>query len=129
MGRGDQPATGPVSRGGLLRAFVDVINTMSDRNPAFDGAEFEEWGNPKLPDQYQWLRAYCPYTNLERKHYPAILVRTSFNDSQVMYWEPAKYVARLRTMNRTPTRCYSTSTWRPGMGVLGPIRQIQRDRV
>jgi oligopeptidase B len=78
--------------------FVDVINTMSDESLPLTIAEFEEWGNPKLPDQYQWLRAYCPYTNLERKSYPAILVRTSFNDSQVMYWEPAKYVARLRAL-------------------------------
>ena len=60
--------------------------------------EFEEWGNPAIEEQYRWMRAYCPYTNLEPGAYPAILVRTSFNDSQVMYWEPAKYVARLRTL-------------------------------
>lgn len=78
--------------------FVDVINSMSDESLPLTVTEFEEWGNPKIPEQYQWLRRYCPYTNLERKAYPAMLVRTSFNDSQVMYWEPAKYVARLRTL-------------------------------
>ena len=62
--------------------------------------EFEEWGNPAIEEQYRWMRAYCPYTNLEPGAYPAILVRTSFNDSQVMYWEPAKYVSR--TLDRRP---------------------------
>jgi oligopeptidase B len=60
--------------------------------------EYEEWGNPADPEQYAWIRPYCPYTNLARRDYPAMLVRTSLNDSQVMYWEPAKYVARLRTL-------------------------------
>jgi len=81
-----------------LVPFVDVINTMSDETLPLTVAEFEEWGNPKVPEQYGWLRRYCPYTNLEPKAYPAILVRTSFHDSQVMYWEPAKYVARLRSL-------------------------------
>jgi oligopeptidase B len=82
--------------------FVDVINTMSDESLPLTVEEFEEWGNPKVAAQYAWLRAYCPYTNLERKAYPAILVKTSLNDSQVMYWEPAKYVARLRTLKTDP---------------------------
>ena len=78
--------------------FVDVLNTMSDKSLPLTVAEFEEWGNPDVPEQYSWLRRYCPYTNLEAKAYPAMLVRTSFHDSQVMYWEPAKYVARLRAL-------------------------------
>ena len=61
--------------------------------------EFEEWGNPTLPDDYRRIRAYCPYTNLSRRRYPALLVKTSLHDSQVMYWEAAKYVARLRALN------------------------------
>jgi oligopeptidase B len=60
--------------------------------------EFEEWGNPKVEADYFYMKSYCPCTNLERKAYPAMLVKTSLNDSQVMYWEPAKYVARLRTL-------------------------------
>ncbi len=78
--------------------FVDVINTMLDDSLPLTVGEYEEWGNPKLPEQYAWIRPYCPYTNLSRKAYPAMLVRTSLNDSQVMYWEPAKYVARIRTL-------------------------------
>ena len=78
--------------------FVDVINTMLDESLPLTVGEFEEWGNPKKKDEYDYLRAYCPYTNLARKAYPSMLVKTSFNDSQVMYWEPAKYVAKLRTL-------------------------------
>ena len=78
--------------------FVDVINTMSDPSLPLTVGEYEEWGNPGLAEQYAWLREYCPYTNLARRGYPAILVRTSLHDSQVMFWEPAKYVARLRTL-------------------------------
>jgi oligopeptidase B len=78
--------------------FVDVINTMLDESLPLTVAEFEEWGNPKQQDDYIYIRSYCPYTNLERKAYPAMLVKTAFNDSQVMYWEPAKYVAKLRKL-------------------------------
>ena len=79
--------------------FVDVINTMLDESLPLTVGEFEEWGNPKLPEQYACMKSYCPYTNLAARDYPAILVRTSYNDSQVMYWEPAKWVAKLRTVN------------------------------
>jgi oligopeptidase B len=78
--------------------FVDVLNSMSDPSLPLTVGEYEEWGNPGLAEQYRWLRAYCPYSNLARCDYPALLVRTSLNDSQVMYWESAKYVARLRTL-------------------------------
>ena len=78
--------------------FVDVINTMLDDSLPLTVGEFEEWGNPEIPEQYAWMRAYSPYENLSARSYPAMLVRTSFWDSQVMYWEPAKYVARLRTL-------------------------------
>ena len=78
--------------------FVDVINTMLDETLPLTVGEFEEWGNPKKPDEYAWIKQYDPYTNIGRKDYPAILVKTSFNDSQVMYHEPAKYVSRMRTM-------------------------------
>ncbi len=80
--------------------FVDVINTMSDPTLPLTVGEYEEWGNPGIEDQYRWMRAYCPYTNLKPGAFPAMLVRTAFNDSQVMYWEPAKYLARLRTLKQ-----------------------------
>ena len=76
--------------------FVDVINTMLDESVPLTVAEFEEWGNPKVAEQYRYMRSYSPYDNIEAKAYPTMLVKTSYNDSQVMYWEPAKYVARLR---------------------------------
>ena len=82
--------------------FVDVLNTMSDPSLPLTVGEYEEWGNPSLQEQYAWLRAYCPYSNLARGAYPAMLVRTSLHDSQVMFWEPAKYVARLRTLKTDP---------------------------
>jgi oligopeptidase B len=76
--------------------FVDVLNTMLDETLPLTVGEFEEWGNPKIKEQYDYMKTYSPYDNIEAKAYPAILVKTSFDDSQVMYWEPAKYVAKLR---------------------------------
>ncbi len=81
-----------------LFPFVDVINTMLDSSLPLTVEEFEEWGNPQNKQDYDYIRTYSPYDNLTRKAYPTMLVRTSYNDSQVMYWEPAKYVAKLRTM-------------------------------
>ncbi len=78
--------------------FVDVINSMYDETLPLTVGEFEEWGNPKIKEQYEYMKSYSPYDNLEAKAYPAMLVKTSFDDSQVMYWEPAKYVAKLRTL-------------------------------
>src|SRR5437868_14505821 len=72
--------------------FVDVVNTMLDESLPLTVGEFEEWGNPKKKDEYDYIKTYCPYTNLVAGDRPALLVKTSFHDSQVMYWEPAKYV-------------------------------------
>ena len=78
--------------------FVDVINTMLDESLPLTVGEFEEWGNPKEHPFYERMKTYCPYTNLAARRYPSILIRTSLHDSQVMYWEPAKYVAKLRAL-------------------------------
>lgn len=78
--------------------FVDVLNTMSDATLPLTVGEYEEWGNPEIAEQFGWMRSYDPYTNLKAGPFSPMLVRTSLNDSQVMYWEPAKYVARLRTL-------------------------------
>ncbi len=77
--------------------FVDVVNTMLDGSLPLTVVEWEEWGNPKLPEQYAWLRSYAPYENLEEAEYPALLVTAGLNDPRVSYWEPAKWVAKLRT--------------------------------
>jgi len=79
--------------------FVDVINTMLDESLPLTVGEFEEWGNPKLDADFAVMRTYSPYDNLAARAYPAMLVKTSLNDSQVGFWEPAKYVARLRTLD------------------------------
>jgi oligopeptidase B len=78
--------------------FVDVLNTMLDASLPLTVGEYEEWGNPLKDDDYFYMKSYCPYTNLAAKKYPTMLVKTALNDSQVMYWEPAKYVAKLRTL-------------------------------
>jgi len=77
--------------------FVDVMNTMMDASLPLTVGEYLEWGNPNEKAAFDYMRSYSPYDNLAKKAYPAILVTSSFNDSQVMYWEPAKYVAKLRT--------------------------------
>lgn len=78
--------------------FVDVINSMMDASLPLTVGEYLEWGNPNEKPAYDYMRTYSPYENLDRRAYPAMLVTSSLNDSQVMYWEPAKYVARLRTL-------------------------------
>src|SRR5438445_202854 len=96
--------------------FVDVINTMLDPTLPLTVGEYEEWGNPQIKEHYDSMKTYCPYTNLEAKGYPSLLVKTSFNDSQVMYWEPAKYVARLRTLKADRNPLLSKTNMGAGHG-------------
>jgi oligopeptidase B len=78
--------------------FVDVMNTMLDASLPLTVPEYEEWGNPNEETYFKYMLSYSPYDNLKAASYPAMLVKTSLFDSQVMYWEPAKYVAKLRTL-------------------------------
>ena len=78
--------------------FVDVMNTMLDASLPLTVPEYEEWGDPNQAEYFHYMLSYSPYDNLKAGSYPAILVKTSLHDSQVMYWEPAKYVAKLRTL-------------------------------
>jgi oligopeptidase B len=78
--------------------FVDVINTMLDATIPLTTQEYIEWGNPNEKEAYFYMKSYDPYSNVQKKAYPAMLVRASLNDSQVGYWEAAKWVARLRAM-------------------------------
>ncbi len=83
--------------------FVDVMNTMLDASLPLTVGEYEEWGNPNEPEDFAYMLSYSPYENLDRLNsgaVPAMLVKTSLNDSQVMYWEPAKYVAKLRSLKQ-----------------------------
>ncbi len=83
---------------GIIAAvpFVDVVNTMLDESIPLTTNEFDEWGNPKNKEAYDYIKSYSPYENVEAKAYPHILVVTGLHDSQVQYFEPAKWVARLR---------------------------------
>ena len=76
--------------------FVDVINTMEDESIPLTTFEWKEWGNPNIKEEYDYMLSYSPYDNVENKAYPNLLVTTGLHDSQVQYWEPAKWVAKLR---------------------------------
>ncbi|MCD4679471.1 MAG: S9 family peptidase [Bacteroidales bacterium] len=78
--------------------FVDVVTTMLDESIPLTTGEFDEWGNPNDKEYYDYMLSYSPYDNVEAKDYPALLVTTGLHDSQVQYWEPAKWVAKLREM-------------------------------
>ena len=78
--------------------FLDVVTTMLDETIPLTTGEFDEWGNPKNKAYYDYMLSYSPYDNIEAKDYPNILITSGFHDSQVQYWEPTKYVAKMRTM-------------------------------
>jgi oligopeptidase B len=85
---------------GVLAAvpFVDVVSTMMDETIPLTTGEFDEWGNPKDSIYYEYIKSYSPYDNVEAKDYPNLLITTGYWDSQVQYWEPAKWIAKLRDM-------------------------------
>ena len=81
--------------------FVDALNTMLDDSLPLTPIEWPEWGNPiEDRDVFEYIRSYSPYDQLEEREYPPILVTAGLNDPRVTYWEPAKYVAKLRTLKR-----------------------------
>ena len=78
--------------------FVDVVTTMLDETIPLTTFEFDEWGNPKIKEYYDYMKSYSPYDNVEAKAYPNMLITTGYWDSQVQYWEPAKWIAKLREL-------------------------------
>lgn len=96
--------------------FVDVMNTMLDASLPLTVPEYEEWGNPNEETYFQYMLSYSPYDNLKPASYPAILVKTSLHDSQVMYWEPAKYVAKLRTLKQDANPLLLVTNMKAGHG-------------
>ncbi|WP_233164250.1 S9 family peptidase [Snuella sedimenti] len=80
--------------------FVDVVTTMLDDSIPLTTGEYDEWGNPNQQEYYDYMKSYSPYDNIEPKHYPHMLVTTGLHDSQVQYWEPAKWVAKLRELKK-----------------------------
>ncbi|HPQ20868.1 MAG TPA: S9 family peptidase [Saprospiraceae bacterium] len=90
----------PKMWGGIVAAvpFVDVVTTMLDESIPLTTGEYDEWGNPNQEDYYTYMKSYSPYDNVEQKNYPPMLVTTGYFDSQVQYWEPAKWVAKMREL-------------------------------
>ena len=96
--------------------FVDVVTTMLDESIPLTTNEFDEWGNPKLAPWYQYMLSYSPYDNVRRQDYPPLLVTTGLHDSQVQYWEPAKWVAKLRDRRRNDAPLIFRTTMEAGHG-------------
>jgi oligopeptidase B len=96
--------------------FVDVMNTMLDATLPLTVPEYEEWGNPNESAYFSYMLRYSPYDNLQAGSYPAMLVKTSLNDSQVMFWEPAKYVAKLRTLKKDSNALLLVTNMQAGHG-------------
>ncbi|MEM7124900.1 MAG: S9 family peptidase [Chloroflexota bacterium] len=96
--------------------FVDVINTMLDPSIPLTVIEYDEWGNPNDPTYYEYMKSYSPYDNLEAKAYPHILATAGLNDPRVHYWEPAKYVAKLRTLKTDSNRLLLKTNMGAGHG-------------
>jgi oligopeptidase B len=87
---------------GIIAAvpFVDVISTMLDDSIPLTTGEYDEWGNPNTKEYYNYIKSYSPYDQVKEMDYPNMLVTTGFHDSQVQYWEPAKWVAKLRELKK-----------------------------
>jgi oligopeptidase B len=106
--------------------FVDAVTTMLDESIPLTTNEYDEWGNPNVKEYYDYILSYCPYDNVEAKDYPNILVLTSLHDSQVQYWEPAKWVAKLRAMKTDRNHLVLRTKMEAGHGgVSGRYKQYR----
>jgi oligopeptidase B len=107
--------------------FVDVVTTMLDPSIPLTTSEYDEWGNPADRTYFEYMLSYSPYDNVEAKAYPNLLVTTSLQDSQVQYWEPAKWVAKLRA-SKTDTNQLLLRTYMHGShgGVSGRYKRYEQ---
>jgi oligopeptidase B len=106
--------------------WVDVITTMMDTSIPLTTGEFDEWGNPQDKEYYDYMLSYSPYDQVEAKEYPAMLVTTGYHDSQVQYFEPAKWVAKLRVMKTDDNPLIFHINMEAGHGgVSGRFRQYR----
>jgi oligopeptidase B len=96
--------------------FVDVINTMLDASIPLTTSEYDEWGNPNDETYYRYMLSYSPYDNVRAAEYPNLLVTTGLHDSQVQYWEPAKWVAKLRDVHQGNNKIYLVTDMEAGHG-------------
>lgn len=111
--------------------FVDVVTTMLDDSIPLTTGEFDEWGNPKDEEYYHYMKSYSPYDNVEAKDYPAMLITTGYHDSQVQYWEPAKWIAKLRALktDNNPLLLYCNMDTGHGgaSGRFSRLREVARE--
>jgi len=108
--------------------FVDVITTMMDETIPLTTFEWLEWGNPAIPEQYDYMLSYSPYDNVEKKAYPNLLATTGLHDSQVQYWEPAKWVAKLRAHKTDNNRLLLYTNMDAGHGgASGRFKALKED--
>jgi oligopeptidase B len=118
---------------GVLAAvpFVDVVTTMLDESIPLTTGEFDEWGNPKNKDSYEYMLSYSPYDNVEKKEYPNMLVTTGLHDSQVQYFEPAKWVAKLRELKTDDNQLFLYTNMETGhggaSGRFDALKEVARD--
>ena len=96
--------------------FVDVINTMLDESIPLTTGEYDEWGNPNLKEFYDYIYSYSPYDQIKKQRYPNLLVTTGIHDSQVQYWEPAKWVAKIREFKTDSNLIYLLTDMNSGHG-------------
>ncbi len=96
--------------------FVDVVTTMLDESIPLTTGEFDEWGNPKIKKFYDYIKSYSPYDNVKKQNYPNLLITSGLYDSQVQYWEPAKWVARLRLISNNNNKIYLDTNMEAGHG-------------
>ena len=106
--------------------FVDVVTTMLDPDIPLTTGEYDEWGDPNKKDYYDYMLSYSPYDNVEAKKYPHMVVTAGLHDSQVQYWEPAKWVAKLRAMKTDDNRLVLKTNMEAGHG--GPSGRFRRHR-
>lgn len=120
---------------GILAAvpFVDVVTTMLDESIPLTTGEFDEWGNPKHKDSYNYMLSYSPYDNVKKHHYPHMLISTGLHDSQVQYFEPAKWVAKLRANKTDKNQLYLYTNMDTGhggaSGRFDALKEVARDYV
>jgi oligopeptidase B len=96
--------------------FVDVVTTMLDDTIPLTTGEYDEWGNPNDKTYYDYIKSYSPYDNVEAKNYPNMLIATGLHDSQVQYWEPAKWVAKLRDLKTDKNKILLFTDMKAGHG-------------
>jgi oligopeptidase B len=108
--------------------FVDVVTTMLDDTIPLTTGEYDEWGNPHNKEYYHYIKSYSPYDNVKKQSYPNLLVTTGLHDSQVQYWEPAKWVAKLRTYKQDTNRLYLVTNMKAGHGgASGRFEALKED--